>query len=112
MARRKRRGHGFGNVWQRGRGNWAVRWRENGRRCYKDGFDSRELAERVLAKIRGDLATGRAGLAPDVKNTPTLATLADPFFKGRKLTHRAGAEDGYRWNKHLAPHIGHLKPSE
>jgi len=30
----------------------------------------------------------------------------------RKLTHRAGAEDGYRWKKHLAPHVGHLKPGE
>lgn len=41
-----------------------------------------------------------------------MGVLADPFLERRKSTHRAGAEDGYRWRKHLARPFGGFKPSD
>jgi integrase len=112
MAKRRARPRGMGNVWQRGPANWAIRWREGTKRRYRDGFPTRELAERVLAKVISDLAAGRAGLAPDVRGAPTLADLAKPWLERRKVTNRAGAEDEGRWKKHLTPAFGHLRAHE
>jgi integrase len=81
-------------------------------RRYRGGFESKVLAERVLARIRGELAIRRAGLPPDPKAVPTLAELAEDFLDRRKLTHRAAEEDRYRWKKHLAPRFGAYRPGE
>jgi integrase len=62
--------------------------------------------------VLGDLAQGRNGLPLDPRRAPRLGELAGPFLDRRKLTHRAGFEDGYRWRKHLGPHFDHLRPSE
>ena len=91
----KRRTRGTGEVFQEN-GTWSVRWREGQRRCYRGGFESKALADRVLARIRGELAIRRAGLPPDPKAVPTLAELAEDFLERRKLTHRAAVEDRYR----------------
>jgi len=91
---------------------WAVRWREGGRRRYRGGFESKVLADRVLARVRGKLALRRSGLPPDPGAAPTLGDAAEDFPRRRKLTHRAGTEDGYRWRKHLAPVFGRLRPAE
>ncbi len=91
---------------------WSVRWREGGWRRFRGGFESKALAERVLAHIRGELAIGRAGLPPDPKVVPTLAKLAEDFLDRRKLTHRAAEGDRYRWKKHLKPHFGACRPGE
>jgi len=90
---------------------FQIRWKENGRRRTRGGFATRDDAARVLAKIRGELAQGRAGLPPDPRGLPTLAELVPGILERRALTHRAADCDGYRWDKHLAPHFGHLKPS-
>ena len=66
----------------------------------------------MLAKLLGDLAQGRTGLLPDPRSLPRLGEVVPDFLKRRKRTHRAGAEDGYRWHKHLAPHFAHPRPSE
>src|SRR5712692_2862369 len=111
MARpKKRRQWGSGEVHRIATG-WQVRWRENGRRRTSGGFATQDDAERVLAKIRGDLATGRAGLPPDPRALPTLAELVPGILERRYPTHRSADCDEYRWNKHLAPHFGHLKPT-
>ena len=107
---RKRRQWGSGEVHLTSSG-WQIRWRENGRRRTRGGFATREDAERVLAKIRGDMAQGRAGLPPDPRGLPTLAELVPDILERRKLTHRAADCDRYRWKKHIEPHFGHLKPS-
>jgi integrase len=115
MARRRRkRAYGAGQVVppRVPGGPWLIRWREGARRRSKGGFATRELAERVLAKIAGDAAVGRAGLPADPRSAPTLAVLAEQFLDRRDLTHRAAGCDRYRWNKHLKPHFGHLKPGE
>ena len=110
MARqKKRRQWGSGEVHQIATG-WQIRWRENGRRRAKT-YATRDDAERVLAKIHGDLAQGKTGLPPDSRGLPTLAELVPNFLERRKLTHRAAQEDECRWHKHLAPHFGHLKPT-
>jgi integrase len=108
----RKRGWGSGEVYQEPSGKWAVRWRENGRRRYRGGFGSKALADRVLAKIRGDMAAQRAGLPPDPRDVPYLGELAIDFLERRKATHRAAAEDGYRWRKHMAPSFAHLRPDE
>jgi integrase len=93
-------------------GKWAVRWREGNRRRYRGGFASKALAERVLAHVKGELAIRHAGLPPDPKAVPTLRELAPGWLDRRKLTHRAAAEDAYRWKKHLAPWFGDRRPAE
>jgi integrase len=112
MVKRRRRQWGKGSVDLAENGTWKIRWREGGRRRTRGGFATRDDAERVLAKALGDLAQGRTGLAPDPRSTPRLDDLAADFLERRKLTHRTGAEDGYRWRKHLAPHFGRLRPGE
>src|SRR5438105_2168205 len=107
---RKRRQWGSGEIHQISSG-WQVRWRENGLRRARGGFATREDAERVLAKIRGDMAQHRAGLPPDPRGLPTLAELVPDILDRRKLTHRAADCDRYRWKKHIEPHFGHLKPT-
>lgn len=112
MARRRnRRQRGRGELYQEGAG-WAIRWMESGKRRYKGGFPTREDAQRVLDKVAGEIALGRAGMPPDQRGVAQLSTFAKPFLEARKRTHRAGAEDSSRWNKHLAPSFGHLRPSE
>ncbi len=109
---KRRRSRGTGELYKEPGGAWGVRWRERGKRCYSGGHPSRALAERVLAKIRGDVAQLRSGLPPDPRGVPVLGELSKDFLARRKQTHRAWAEDGYRWKKHLAPHFAHLRPAD
>lgn len=102
----------MGTVYQRGPGNWWINWLEGGRKRFARGYATRELAEKVLAKIVADLAAGRAGLVQDPKGLPTLAELAETWLEDRKLTHRAVADDRCRWHLHLKPVFGGMKPSE
>ncbi len=106
-----RRTRGTGEVFQEN-GGWSVRWREGGRRRYRGGFAAKALAERFLARKRGELAIRAAGLPPDPKTVPTLGGLATDWLERRKLTHKAAAEDEYRWKKHLAPWFGARRPAE
>ncbi len=112
--RRRRRPHGGGQLVppELPGGTWGIRWREAGQRRYQGGFATRELAERVLAKIAGDVAVGRAGISLDPKGVPELDVLAGPFLDRRGLTHRAASTDRGRWKKHLKPWFGHRKPHE
>ncbi len=113
MARaKKRRQWGSGEVHQIATG-WQIRWRENGRRR-SAAYATRDDAERVLAKIRGDIAQGRTGLPPDPSGLPALSELVTGekgILERRKLTHRSADCDQSRWRKHLAPYFGHLKPT-
>src|SRR5712692_4961164 len=110
--RRQRRQWGRGSFHQAANGTWKIRWCQAGRRYTRGGFATRDDAERVLAKVLGDLAQGRTGLVCDSRTAPKLGELAPDFLERRKDTHRAGAEDGYRWRKHLAPFFDHLRPAE
>ncbi len=88
--RRRRRAWGAGSVYEVGAGRWwAIRWREQGMQRRKSGFRTREDAERVLHKIRGDIALGAAGLPPDPATAPRLREVVDDFLTRRKTTHRA-----------------------
>ena len=112
--RRRRRPHGGGQLVppEMPGGTWGVRWREAGKRRYQGGFATQDLAQRVLAKIVGDVAVGRAGLPKDPKGVPELGVLAGPFLDSRDLTHRAASMDRIRWNKHLKPWFARKRPHE
>jgi len=112
--RRRRRPHGGGQLVppELPGGTWGIRSREAGHRRYRGGYATKELAERVLAGIAGDVATGRAGLPRDPKGVPQLNVVAGPFLDARDLTHRAADTDRLRWTKHLAPWFGPKKPHE
>jgi len=69
-------------------------------------------SERVLERLAGEAAVGRAGLPRDPRDVPTLDVLGAKFLERRQLTNRAVKCDEYRWRKHLAPHFGHLRPDE
>jgi integrase len=66
----------------------------------------------MLAKIASDVTLGRVGIVPDKTDAPTLAKLAEPWFKRREKTHRAWMDDRSRWRVHLAPFFGACKPHE
>ena len=72
--RRRRRAHGGGLLVppKTPSGTWGIRWRQGKCRHYKGGFTTKEMAEKVLAKLVGEIATGRAGPSPDTRNMPTL----------------------------------------
>ncbi len=106
----RRRTWGTGSLRERG-GRWWIRWRENGRQMAKS-YATKELAEKVLAKVTRDLAAGDAGLRRDYSDAPTLAKLAEPWLERRQKTHRSGADYQSRWKLHLAPVFGRLKPHE
>lgn len=111
-SRAKRSQWGAGEVGQEPGGRWYVRWRENGQRRYKGGFDSKEFAQKLLAQIRAEMARERVGLPPDPRGLPTLGEEADRWIERRKLTHRAWGDDRGRWRNHLAGHFGHLRASD
>lgn len=112
-ARRRKRSYGSGQVVppRVTGGTWAIKVREGGKRRYRGGFPTRDLAERALAKIAGEVAAYRAGIPQDPKAAPTLGSLVDDFLKRRELTHRAAECDKYRWKKHLAAEFAHLRPA-
>lgn len=112
MARpKKRRQWGKGSVYRTARG-WGIRWREGGQRRRRAGFATKDDAERVLDAVLGRVALDDAGMPAEPVLLPVLSSLAEDWLERRKLTHRAGAEDGYRWKRHLAPYFGHLRPDE
>lgn len=115
MARRRRkRSYGSGQVVAPRvvGGTWTIRYRDGAARRKRGGFESREMAERVLARVAGDAAVGKAGLPPNPRTVPTLGDLAAGFLERRDLTHRAADCDRGRWKNHLAPHVAHLRPAE
>jgi integrase len=93
-------------------GTWGIRWRENGRRRFKGAFPDRAGAARALDRIRGEVAALRAGLPPDPRGLPILSVLARPWLDRRVHTHRAHRHDRGRWENHLEPAIGRLRPPE
>ena len=113
MARKRgKRSFGGGSVYQRDGGSWRIRWREGGRRRDASGFPTRELAEQVLSKILSDVAAGRVGLPRDPNGVPRLAELAKDWLERRQHTHRAASDDRSRWNCHLKPVFGGMRPAE
>lgn len=109
--KRKRRTYGTGSITQRGN-VWTIRFREaNGRRRTRS-FATRELAERVLQKILGQIAVEEAGLPPDVRNIPTLTELFQPWIEARQHTHRSWRDDRSRWKAHVGPWFGTMRPGE
>jgi integrase len=112
MARRNRRRQwGKGSVYETA-GGWGIRWREGDQRRRRAGFATRDDAERVLDAVMGRVALDDAGMPPEPVLLPTLSALSVEWLTRRKITHRCGAEDGYRWKRHLAPYFGHLRPDE
>jgi integrase len=107
---RKRRKRPVGSITQRG-ASWWIRWREKGRRR-SASYPDKDTAEKVLRKIIGDVAAGRGGLEVPKPPAPPLKALASDWLDRRKVTHRAHADDRSRWNVHLAPFFGHLRPEE
>lgn len=104
-----RRSRGTGTVWKEGPA-WSFRLGTGKGRTYETGFRTKAEVERRIALLRAEAMQKRLGVAADPRLTPTLGELAPKWLERRKATH--GAEDGYRWTCHLAPHFGHLRPAE
>jgi integrase len=115
MAKKKsppRRNWGTGYITQKKNGTFQVRWYENGKRRCKGRLPDREKAERVLDTINGNIANLRTGLPADPLTFPPLSVEAEKWLARRKKTHRAADDDRCRWDKHLGPAFGHLRPSQ
>jgi integrase len=109
--RRRKRANGLGSVVRRG-STWAVRWRQNGLRRFMGGFETEAEAEEARKQITADIAGGRAGVRAKSTEAKALAKLAPKWIERRKKTHRSAAEDHWRWEKHLRPWFGHLRPDQ
>lgn len=109
---RLRRTRGTGEVNEEPSGSWAVRWREGGRRRYKGGFPTKDLADRVLAKVRSELAQYRAGMPADPAGLPLLKDEWEKWIERRKRTHRDAVNDASRWRVHLGPTFGRVRAPE
>lgn len=107
----KRRPRGSGTIRREGAG-WAIVYGPRSSRQYEAGFRSKAEAENRLAILRSEVMHRRLGVAADPRLTPTLGALAPAWLDRRKLTHKAASDDRSRWNKHLAPHFGHLRPDD
>jgi len=111
MARsRRRKAHNQGCTYQRGPRNWWIKWRERGQVRYSGGYETRDLAEQVRAKIVAEIAAGRVGLPVRAPVIP-LDSLAEDWLNRRQFTHRNIRTDRSRWRKHLKPVFGALPPS-
>jgi len=108
-AKRKRQ-HGTGGIYRRGRG-WMIKWREGGRQRYKT-FTDEELARRALAKITKDVEAEGVGLPVEKPPAPILSKLFEAWIERRKRTHRAARFDQSRWKNHLKGAFGSRRPDE
>jgi integrase len=99
-------------MFERG-GRWTIRYRDHGRRR-SASYPTKELAERVLAKITMDIAAGGAGLPRPARDQATLAELAKEWLERRRRNgkHRSVGDDASRWRTHLGPYFGKLRPDE
>src|SRR6266568_2723415 len=112
MARKRARRQWRGGSVCESAGSWAIRWRENGKRCFRAGYPDRETAQRALGTILDEVANKRAGVAPEPSSFPRVREEWDLWIERRKHTHRAAYDDGCRWRLHLAPHFGDLRPAD
>ena len=110
MSRRRRRGgYGKGTVFRRNdRGTWSIAWRQDGQRRYEHGFETEADANKQLAMVLGDLATGRERSR---STTATLNTLADDWLTARQATHRSAYDNRNRWDNHLRTAVGTTRPN-
>jgi integrase len=107
----RRRPKGSGTIIREGAG-WSLRIKGSGRPTYETGFRTRQEAEDRAALIRAETVHQRLGMAADPRLAPTLAELAKAWFDRREVTHASGRNDRYRWDLHLAPVFGRLRPDE
>jgi len=113
MARKKRkRPSGQGCVYQRGPGNFWIKWRVAGRVCTKGGYPTEDEAKKMLDVLTSDARAGRDRMPVELKTAPSLKNLAKDWLDRREKTHRAWRDDRCRWRKHLEPFFGACKPTE
>ena len=94
---------------------WRVRWwlGLGKSRQSELGFASKELADKFLAGVIGQIARGHAGIAPDRSKVPVLAVLAKEFFDQRAgPANRNNDDERRKWTNHLEPELGHLRPDD
>jgi integrase len=113
MPKKKaKRTYGSGSYFKRnGRETWTIAWRESGVRRFKHGIGSETLAKKALARIHGEIAQGRLGLPQDPRDAASLNAHAEKWLECRRDTHRSAYDDKNRWENHLKPTIGRLKPN-
>jgi len=114
--KRAKRTAGQGSVFVQGGTTW-IRWRQNGRRRTEKfpgtDSDTRDTAERVLARIIGELAARRGKVDPvDPLPAKPLTELWPEFLERRKLTVRSWRDDASRWRCHLGPFFGPMLPDQ
>jgi integrase len=117
VGRKKaKRTAGQGSVFIQGDTTW-IRWRQNGRRRTEKfpgtDADTRDLAERALARIIGELSARRGKVDPkEPLPSPPLSELAPDWLARRKGTHRSQPDDASRMRANLLPFFGHQRPAE
>ena len=107
MARKRNR-RGEGSVYKRGR-LWSIVWVEGGIKRYSHGYLDPDAAEQVRASIAANIQAGRPGMKEQPKGpSKTFGELVDDWLAKREQDdHRSVADDRRRWNRHLAPVLGH-----
>lgn len=78
----------------------------DGARVQRRGFETLEEAEEEVFRLRGRFVKGAEGAKR------TLNELAEEWFSRRDETQHNASIDRVRWNAHVAPGIGKMRPRE
>lgn len=107
----RKRQYGSGSITRLG-ARWRIRWRVAGQQ-HSEMHASRDLADRALRGIQGDLARGRARVPLDPDRIPTMTILAKRWFDDREgPANRNNDDERRKWANHLEPELGRLRPDE
>jgi len=88
--------------------SWAIRWVEDGDRKYTGGYENKQQAQDALNVITARIAAGMPGSLAKVELKPGVAiqNAAMDWLDSRK-TSKSYRDDKNRYDKHLAPMLGH-----
>lgn len=94
-------------------GRWGFRiTMPNGKRRYYGKHPTAEDAARARDVKLGQMAAVRGGYTPDSKSLPTIGELGDALMNERKGDRPAWRSENSRWNYHVKPFFGHMRPGD
>jgi integrase len=110
----RRRQYGLGSVDRLGPENFRVRWYDEatGKRQSKSGFATAEEAEAGAQAILEESRRRAMSQGPNPANVAPLSVWVDEWLADRSGVLRSSKDDGYRWERHLKPVFGTMRPAE
>lgn len=98
------------NIFKR-RDSWYVRFNVNGREVWRSAGGSKQAAQELLGKLRGEAERSAMGLPRSIRSSPTLKAWAPKYMAWAKQHKRSWDRDKLSLT-HLEPVLGHLRLAE